>query len=147
MKIKYISITIIIILIAIVGIWLAAPLFYDKTVHEDMPVTLSQSTGAQVTTAQFTDADASHKAAGTVLLIDGEQRLLRFEKFKATNGPDLRVYLASDEQATEFIDLGKLKGNIGDQNYEIPADTDLEKYQYVLIWCRAFSVLFGSAQI
>jgi hypothetical protein len=43
--------------------------------------------------------------------------------------------------------MGRLKANIGNQNYPIPAGTDMTKYDTVLIWCRAFSVLFGSADL
>ena len=67
--------------------------------------------------------------------------------FRSTNGPDVHLYLSTDKQASDFIDLGKLKANIGNQNYQIPLDTDLNKYKYVLIWCQPFSVLFGSAQL
>ena len=73
--------------------------------------------------------------------------VLRLENFRATNGPDLFVYLATDKGASEFVNLGVLKANIGNQNYDIPEGTDLEKYNNVLIWCRAFSLYFGSAEL
>jgi hypothetical protein len=59
----------------------------------------------------------------------------------------LYVYLATDKSASDFVDLGVLKANIGNQNYEIPEGTDLAKYKTVVIWCKAFSVLFGSADL
>jgi hypothetical protein len=93
--------------------------------------------------------DGIHNAEGmakVVKLADGKQ-LLRLEDFKATNGPDLYVYLATDDTAQEYVSLGELKANIGDQNYEIPVGTDLTKYNTALIWCKQFSVLFGSAEI
>ncbi len=71
---------------------------------------------------------------------------MRLENF-VTNGPDLYVYLSADAQARDFLDLGRLKGNIGDRNYVVPVGADLSRYKYVLVWCRAFSVLFGSAQL
>ncbi|MDH3497546.1 MAG: DM13 domain-containing protein, partial [Gemmatimonadota bacterium] len=46
-----------------------------------------------------------------------------------------------------FVGLGGLKGNVGDQNYDIPAGTDLTRYRTVTIWCRRFSVNFGSAPL
>ena len=46
-----------------------------------------------------------------------------------------------------YVDLGGLKGNIGDQNYEIPADVDLSQYQSVVIWCDRFNVAFGAADL
>jgi hypothetical protein len=73
--------------------------------------------------------------------------VLRVENLKVTNGPDLYVYLATDTGSSEFVDLGRLKGNIGNQNYVIPDGTDLTKYNTVLIWCKLFSVLFGSAEL
>ncbi len=73
--------------------------------------------------------------------------MLRLEAFEVTNGPNLFVYLATDPQARDFVDLGVLKGNIGDQNYVVPTNADLGRYSYVLIWCKAFSVLFGSAEL
>ena len=93
--------------------------------------------------------DGIHDAQGdayTTPLEDGNN-VLRLENFKSTNGPDLYVYLATDNNASEFINLGELKANKGNQNYEIPDDTDLSKYSKVLIWCKAFGVLFGSAEL
>ncbi|MCB1018203.1 MAG: DM13 domain-containing protein, partial [Acidimicrobiales bacterium] len=70
------------------------------------------------------------------------------------NGPDLNVYLSTapadaDEGAfdDDFVDLGDLQGNIGDQNYEVPADVDLDRYQTVVIWCVRFGVAFGAATL
>ncbi|NDB33055.1 MAG: hypothetical protein EB154_00015 [Nitrosopumilaceae archaeon] len=103
-----------------------------------------------VASGQFTGAnDGIHNAQGwakLVKLADGNQ-LLRFEDFQATNGPDLHVYLATDTSAKDYVDLGKLKANIGNQNYDVPEGTDLAKYNTALVWCKQFSVLFGSAEI
>jgi hypothetical protein len=92
--------------------------------------------------------DGIHDASGLakVIPVDGSN-VLRLEDFMSTNGPDLYVYLSTDKQASDFIDLGRLKGNIGNQNYDIPTGTDLSKYDTVLIWCKQFSVLFGSAEL
>ena len=93
--------------------------------------------------------DGIHDAQGdayTIPLEDGSN-VLRLENFQSTNGPDLFVYLATDDKASEFINLGDLKANKGNQNYEIPDDVDLEKYNKVLIWCKSFAVLFGSAKL
>ncbi len=100
--------------------------------------------------------DRSHPAAGVAQVLgDGTgQRFLRFEGFETDNGPDLNVYLSSaapDAPAGEFdddfVDLGDLKGNIGPQNYEIPAGVDLSQYQTVVIWCVRFGVAFGAAEL
>ena len=93
--------------------------------------------------------DGLHDAqvdAYTIPLEDGST-VLRLENFESTNGPDLFVYLSTDDNASEFINLGELKANKGNQNYEIPDDTDLSKYNKVLIWCKSFSVLFGSVEL
>jgi hypothetical protein len=93
--------------------------------------------------------DGIHNAEGQVrvLRLNDSINFLRLEDFKATNGPDLYVYLSVDKSASDFVNLGRLKGNVGNQNYEIPEGTDLSKYATVLIWCQAFSVLFGSADL
>jgi len=93
--------------------------------------------------------DGFHHVEGVAKVInlqDG-RNLLRLENLKSTNGPDLYVYLSTDRGVSDFVNLGRLKGNIGNQNYEVPAGTDLTKYDTVLIWCRAFSTLFGSANL
>ena len=94
--------------------------------------------------------DGIHNAEGlakVIVLDEGNRSILRLENFRATNGPDLYVYLSTDKSASDFVNLGRLKGNIGNQNYEISEGTELSKYDTVLIWCRAFSVLFGSAEL
>ncbi len=92
--------------------------------------------------------DGSHPTSGNgTVLTDGAVSFLRFENFETDNGPDLNVYLRSSANPDDFIDLGDLKGNIGDQNYELPADFDAETYDVVDIWCVRFSVSFGSAQL
>lgn len=77
---------------------------------------------------------------------------LRFENFDIDNGPDLRVYLVPGADQVDLqpgsIDLGTLKGNVGDQNYEIPADIEVPPGVYtVLVWCEAFSVEFVGATV
>lgn len=97
-----------------------------------------------------------HPTSGTAQLLDlaDGRRFLRLENLDTSNGPDLRVYLseipASDDwyaYGERFIDLGPLKGNRGDQNYEVPAGTDLSAYQSAVIWCRRFTVGFGVAPL
>ncbi len=93
--------------------------------------------------------DGIHETEGDVRVIklEDDSQYVRFENFKSTNGPDLYVYLATDDNASDFVNLGSLKGNVGNQNYEIPEGVDLSKYNKVLVWCKAFSVLFGSAEL
>ncbi len=83
--------------------------------------------------------------------------LLRLTKFKTSNGPDVHVILiAADDAADntnflekkiERLELGALKGNEGDQNYEIPAGTDLAKFRTVAIYCERFNATFGAAPL
>ncbi len=93
----------------------------------------------------------AHPTSGNALVLgDGTgQRFVRFEEFETDNGPDLNVYLVNSSASgiEDFVDLGDLKGNIGDQNYQIPADTDLDVYDTVLIWCVRFSSPFGEATL
>ena len=100
--------------------------------------------------------DRSHPTTGTAtVLSDGAGgRVLRLEGFETDNGPDLNVYLSAappDGPAgdfdSDFVDLGDLKGNIGDQNYEIPPEVDLALHSTVVIWCVRFSVAFGAAPL
>ncbi len=94
--------------------------------------------------------DGIHNAEGTAKIIPLQKEdtnVLRLEDLKVTNGPDLYVYLSTDKSASDFVNLGKLKANNGNQNYNIPPHTDLTKYDTVLIWCKAFSVLFGSTEL
>ena len=83
--------------------------------------------------------------------------VLRLTNFKTSNGPDVHVILVAAKDAdddanflksdTARVELGKLKGNEGDQNYEIPAGTDLSKYQTVSIYCERFNANFGAAPL
>jgi hypothetical protein len=127
----------------------------DIMVEEDRKVkTMMEETIEELVVVSYAGAftgagDGIHDAQGdayTIPLEDGSN-VLRLENFQSTNGPDLFVYLSTDENTSEFINLGALKANNGNQNYEIPDDTDLDKYNKVLIWCKSFSVLFGSAEL
>lgn len=103
----------------------------------------------------FNTFDPVHSGSGTATiyqLADGS-RVLRLEDFSVTNGPDLHVLLVSNiptgiQQAIndDYVDLGELRGNRGNQNYEIPADVNLDEYSAVLIYCMPFSVNFTLAE-
>jgi hypothetical protein len=91
--------------------------------------------------------------ATTYRLEDGS-RVLRLEELMSSNGPDLYVYLTAADSAdsdadldADWVDLGRLTGNIGNQNYAIPDDVDLDRYDTVVIWCRRFSSGFGAADL
>jgi hypothetical protein len=86
-----------------------------------------------------------------VELADGG-RVLTLTDFETDSGPDLRVYLTArdpsvDGEIGEFVDLGALKGNVGNQQYEIPDDVDVDALPNAVVWCRAFSVGFTSAAL
>jgi hypothetical protein len=95
------------------------------------------------------------KGLATVYRLEDGRRVLRLTAFATSNGPDVRVYLVAaddvqhEDQAKQagIIDLGALKGNVGDQNYDLPVDLDLSRYRAVSVWCRRFSVNFGAAPL
>ncbi len=98
--------------------------------------------------AQGAFASLGHPGEGTAEVIsDGGALALQLRDFQTDAGPDLRVYLSTDNEASDFVDLGGLEGNSGNQRYEIPAGTDTSKYKQALIWCRAFSVSFTAAPL
>jgi hypothetical protein len=109
-----------------------------------------------ISEGSFIQIDAIHGAEGsaTIYQLPDGTRLLRFEDFRSTNGPDLRVLLSADpdprseaEVGEDRVELGQLKGNIGNQNYEIPAEVDLSLYQSVVIYCLPFQVVFSTATL
>lgn len=113
-------------------------------------VSLSESNNSLISGSFIGVNDGIHNAKGTAKLVPLKQEdanVLRLENLKVTNGPDLYVYLTTDKSASDIVNLGKLKANNGNQNYNIPPGTDLTKYDTVLIWCKAFSVLFGSVEL
>ncbi|HZS44483.1 MAG TPA: DM13 domain-containing protein [Blastocatellia bacterium] len=161
MKIRVL--VVIAILVVIAGGWsLFRPerLFINNKVNEALPVAQTNNPSSiQNPTTLYTGAfhSVAHNSMGTatVLQLADGKRLLRFTGFETSNGPDVRVYLvaandASDSQTVTsagFVELGALKGNIGDQNYDLPGDIDLTRYRAVTIWCKRFSVNFGTAPL
>ena len=140
-------------------VYAASPLFFNRTIDEEIPMAKTDA-GKEMQSSEAMQpmvsasgnfvgvGDGIHSTEGTAKVLSTDNsKFLRFEDFKATNGPDLHVYLATDEKATDYVDLGSLKANIGNQNYQIPEGTDLAKYDTVLVWCKQFSVLFGHAEL
>ncbi len=152
---KYLVIAI--VLMAVVGLWAAfrpERLFVNARVNESMPAA-PNSGDSVVASGRF--HGVAHSGAGLAevhQLADGK-RILRLTQFDTSNGPDLQLYLVAANDTTDsdavkkagFITLGALKGNQGDQNYELPADLDLAKYQSVTVWCRRFGVNFTTAPL
>lgn len=132
--------------------YLASPLWIDIQVNESIS---SSQTAATMGSGTFKGADALHKGSGKATIFTGTdgQKTLRFTDFNVTNGPDLKVWLvgagdinsADDVNNSTHVSLGRLKGNIGAQNYSLPADLDVSKFKSVVIWCERFGVLFSSA--
>lgn len=136
------------------GWWLGSPLFLDREVAEAAP---AAATVERLGSGQFRDQDAIHKGSGTATLLqDGDQLIVRFEEgFESTNGPDLQVLVTpaadiADSDALEaagWTTLGALKGNVGSQNYTLPAGLTADQVGSIVIWCRAFDVVFSVAPI
>ena len=111
---------------------------------------------SKIVEGRFRDADSVHKGSGNAVLYrlkDG-RHILRLDRFRVTNGPDLRVLLSahpnpanSSEAHQGYVDLGRLKGNIGSQNYVLPADIDATRFRSVIVYCRAFGVIFSVAPL
>ncbi len=100
----------------------------------------------------FSGADSFHKSEGSarVFTLPDGSKLLRLEDFSVTNGPALSVYLVQDKNgdpSSGFVSLGELKGNMGNQNYEIPAGTDVSEYGSVIVHCVPFNVTFAIAPL
>lgn len=147
-----------IIVIALFAGWYAfrpERLVVNREVNEVLPAVGGSSSAQVVESGSF--SGVMHPTSGTATIyrtIDGG-RFLRFTNFKTSNGPDVHVYLVAVDDAkdsetvkgSDFIDLGTIKGNIGDQNYSLNRDLDLSKYRTVSIWCKRFAVNFGSAPL
>ena len=111
---------------------------------------VTSTTSPKLLESQWTSRE--HETTGSVIVTEeGGKKYLRFVNLNTSNGPDLKVYisksLASDHSPVDFINLGDLKGNIGDANYEIPSDVEIAEYKYVTIWCKRFSASFADAPI
>lgn len=90
---------------------------------------------------------AAHPTSGEVFVYEENGELkLGFSNFKTDNGPDLRIYLAEDTKAKNYTELTSTVKN-GTYSIGIPSGVDYTQKKYVLIWCKAFTVLFGSAEL
>ena len=173
---KKIIFAVLFILVLGVGYYVISPIFKNTKLNEPVPENTSRemsdnnpkplpsSTSADnkitpeivqkevaLTTVEASTAikgTSGHPASGEVkIIISGDTKIVRYENFKTINGPDLYVYLSKDLQAKEFVNLGKLKATEGNINYEVSKEINLKDYPYVIIWCKAFGVLFNSADI
>ena len=154
------------VVLGAIGWYLFRPelLFVKTKVNESLPAEVAaQTVDAAAADAvpgvllqgQFRSVAHETKGTATVHELGAGRRVLRLTEFSTSNGPDVRVYLvaapdaADNETVTKagFVELGKLKGTEGDQNYEVPADLDLSTYRAVTIWCHRFSVNFATAPL
>ncbi len=145
--------------------YLGSPLFMNQTVNESLPagalatqVNQTSATAlAALRSGHFGTIDAIHKGEGSAAVYrqpDG-QLILRLDPFNVTNGPDLYVYLSTDPAPTSSaqlhqggaLEVARLKGNVGSQNYDLPADVNLSRFRSVVIYCKQFSVIFSSAEL
>jgi hypothetical protein len=112
-----------------------------------MPVTTNLKDLTLLLEGTFTSG--AHSTSGTVKLYEDKDknRSLVFENFKTDAGPDLRLYMAEDKAVTNFIQITDKVTTSGNYSISIPASVDLKKQTTVAIWCKSFSVLFGSATL
>ena len=150
------KVTLLVLIIAGVAAWYAfrpERLFINHKVNEQFPT--ASAANSQLASGQFHSSAHETKGVATVFQLADGKKTLRLTNFETSNGPDVHVYLVAAQDAkdndtvtkTEVVDLGSMKGNIGDQNYELPANADLAKYRAVTIWCKRFSVNFGTAPL
>ena len=163
---KKILIAVIILAVIAVAAWMAYPLFVNKEVNESLddfistmdseePTDSEDSTSPEddnqptVISSGTFEGRAGHAGTGTVNLIkSGSQTLLQFEgDFDITNGPDLFVHLGTGDEYSKEAQIEKLKGNRGEQIYVIPDSINVEDFDEVWVWCRAFSVPFVKATL
>jgi hypothetical protein len=143
----------------LVGAWWAfrpEKLFINEKVSEAAPAVLSGEPEALYTGRLEGKIHQTSGRATIYKTADGKE-YLRLSDFTTSNGPDVHVVLVRAEDKAldgeivkgelESVELGTLKGNQGDQNYDLPASADLDKYQAVAIYCERFHSIFGVAKL
>jgi len=130
-------------------------LIINRQVNEAFPAAGGISSAQVVESGTFFGVMHPTTGSATIYRLSDGGRILRLTNFRTSNGPDVHVYLVAADNAkdsaavkeAEFIDLGTMKGNVGDQNYPLAGDLDLSKYRTVSIWCKRFAVNFGAAPL
>jgi hypothetical protein len=130
-------------------------LIINDRVNEQFPTAAAANNARKLVSGQFHSGAHETKGTATVFQLADGTKTLRLTDFATSNGPDVHVYLVAADDAKDddtvtragFIDVASLKGNIGDQNYDLPANIDLTKYRAVSIWCKRFGVNFGTAPL
>ncbi|MFC9971670.1 DM13 domain-containing protein [Spirillospora sp. NPDC127200] len=155
------AVLVLVVVLGAIAAYLTQPwrLFIDRSVNEAAPAAQAAPGGTE-TLATGTFVSHEHGTRGQVRIVrlPGGERVLRIEDLDTSDGPDVRVWL-SDQPVKEgragwevfddgeHVELGRLKGNKGDQNYTIPAGADLAKLTSVSLWCKRFHVSFGAAAL
>jgi hypothetical protein len=142
----------------LVGAWWAfrpEKLFINQKVNEAAPASLAAA--EPIFTGKLEGKIHTTSGRATIYKAADGTRDLRLSDFTTSNGPDVHVVLvrAEDRQLgqeivkgeLDHVELGALRGNQGDQNYDLPAAADLNKYQAVAIYCETFHALFGVAKL
>jgi Electron transfer DM13 len=134
----------------VAGAYLGRSTLFDDEVNERVVRVTPQN--ELLARGSFEPVAHSVTGAATAIRTKAGANVLTLTNFEVDNGPDLRVYLvagpARDEsEVDDFKDLGALKGNMGNQQYDIPRGLDLDRYSTVVVWCRAFSVNFARAAL
>ena len=120
------------------------------------PISAAGAGGAvALSSGKFHGVAHETKGIATLYELPGGKRVLRLTDFSTSNGPEVQVYLGAAADAGDnetvtkagFVTLGAMKGNVGDQNYDVPSDLDLSGYHSVTIWCHRFGVNFGTAPL
>ena len=146
---KKVIIGIIVLIIVALAYWIGVPLFTDKKVSEELDFSAEEAQPVLVLRGLFQGFDRIHTGGGNVSVLKvGEKYIIRFEEnFNVANGPALVVGFGKDGEYIKGSDIAELKGNIGSQNYEVPANININDYNEVWIWCKAFSVGFAKAKL
>ena len=156
---KKIPVVLALVLIVAAGAWYAfrpERLFINQKVNEQFPTASAASMEpVKLASGEFHAGAHETKGKAAIFKLADGKRTLRLTGFETSNGPDVHVYLVAAGDAKDndtvkkagFVDLGSLKGNIGDQNYDVPANVDLAKYRAATIWCARFNVNFGTAPL
>lgn len=125
-----------------------SPAEEEENTTENLPPPIPVVPDTSVTLSSGTFNARAHAGSGVVRVVTrGDLLTLELDEFKVDRGPDLHIYLATDESATEYVDLGLLQKFSGYQIYTLPKGVDISSYDHVLIWCQAFGVLFSSAEL
>jgi len=143
----------------LIGAWWAfrpEKLFINQQVSEAAPAGVGAE-AAPLYTGKLESREHPTNGRTTIYTDAGGKKYLRLTDFATSNGPDVHVVLVKAEEPAmskiivpgnlDFVELGSLKGNQGDQNYDLPAGADLEKYQAVAIYCERFHAIFGVARL